>query len=50
MLDSYASLVKIRRKVFEEVAKLAYDGDYERIEEIPYQMLKGQAKYRESIF
>ena len=51
MLDSYASLIKIRRKVFEEVARLAYEGgDYSRIEEIPYQMLKGQAKYRESIF
>lgn len=51
MLDSYASIIKIRRKVFEEVARLAYEGgDYSRIEEIPYQMLKGQAKYRESIF
>lgn len=51
MLDSYASLIKIRRKVFEEVARLAYEGgDYSRIEEIPYQMLRGQAKYRESIF
>lgn len=51
MLDSYASIIKIRRKVFEEVARLAYEGgDYSRIEEIPYQMLRGQAKYRESIF
>lgn len=51
MLDSYASLIKIRRKVFEEVARLAYEGgDYSRIEEIPYQMLRGEAKYRESIF
>ena len=51
MLDSYASLVKIRRQVFEEVAKLAYEGgDYSRIEEIPYKMLKGEATYRESIF
>ena len=51
MLDTYASLVKIRRQVFEEVAKLAYEGgDYKRMEEIPYQMLNGQAKYRDSIF
>ncbi len=56
MFDSFESLVKIRRSVFREVAKLAYDGDYERIEEIPYQLLNseakknGQAKYRESIF
>lgn len=51
MIDSYASLVKIRRQVFEEVAKLAYEGgDYTRIDEIPYKMLNGKAKYRESIF
>ena len=51
MLDSYASLVKIRRQVFEEVARLAYEGgDYKRIDEIPYKLLNGQAKYRESIF
>ena len=50
MIESYSSILKIRRNVFEEVAKLAYEGDYSRIEEIPYQMLNGQAKYRESIF
>lgn len=50
MIESYSSILKIRRSVFEEVAKLAYEGDYSRIEEIPYDMLKGQAKYRESIF
>lgn len=51
MLDSYASLIKIRRRVFEEVAKLAYeDLPIERLAEIPYEMLNGQAKYRESIF
>ena len=57
MFDSYGSLVDIRRNVFVEVAKLAYEGgDYSRIEEIPYEMLNkkakknGQAKYRESIF
>ena len=57
MFDNYGSLVEIRRNVFIEVAKLAYEGgDYSRIEEIPYEMLNkkakknGQAKYRESIF
>lgn len=51
MLDSYASIIKIRRNVFEEVARLAYEGgDYSRIEEIPYKMLRGHAQYRESIF
>ncbi len=57
MKDNFGSLVKIRRSVFEEVARLAYEGgDYSRIEEIPYKMLNsqakknGQAKYRDSIF
>ncbi len=51
MLDTYASLVKIRRQVFEEVAKLAYEGgDYKRMDQIPYKLLNGEAKYRESIF
>lgn len=50
MIDSYASIVKIRRKVFEEVAKMAYANDFSTIEEIPYAMLNGEAKYRESIF
>ena len=37
MLDQYALLNKIRRRVFEEVAKLAYEGgDYTRIEGLPY--------------
>ena len=39
MLDQYASLNKLRRKVFEEVARLAYEGgDYKRIEELPYKI------------
>lgn len=42
----------IRRKVFTEVAKLAFEGgDYTRIEELPYTIIPGEiAKYRESIF
>lgn len=43
----------IRRKVFTEVARLAYegDGDYSAIEELPYKIIPGElAKYRESIF
>ena len=35
MLEQYESLIKVRRKVFEEVARLAYEGgDYKRIEEL----------------
>ena len=48
MLDSYASLVKIRRKIFEEVARLGYEGgDYSRVDEIPYKLFRGQPVYRD---
>ncbi len=42
----------IRRKVFTEVARMAFEGgDYSRIEELPYRIVPGEvAKYRESIF
>lgn len=42
----------IRRKVFTEVARLAYEGgDYARIEELPYRIIPGEiAKYRDSVF
>ena len=48
----YSSLTKIRRKVFVEVAKLAYEGnDYSRIENLPYKVIPGEvATYRDSIF
>ena len=50
MLDSYASLNKIRRRVFEEIAKLAYEGgDYSRLDDIPYQIYQEEAIYRESL-
>ena len=49
-IDSFVG--KIRREVFTEVARLAYEGgDYSRIEELPYRIIPGVvAKYRESIF
>ena len=52
MLDQYATINKIRRKIFEEVSKLAYEGgDYRRIEVLPYTILKElKSKYRSSIF
>ena len=42
----------IRREVFTEVAKLAYEGvDYSRIEQIPYKLVDGEiGKYRGSVF
>ena len=52
MRGIYSSVTDIRRKVFTEVARLAYEGgDYSRIEELPYKILPGEAAtYRESIF
>lgn len=42
----------IRRQVFAEVAKLAYEeGDYSRVEEIPFRIIPGEVPtYRDSIF
>ena len=46
-----SSVTTIRKKVFTEVARLAYDGDYDRMEKLPYIIVPGEeAKYRESIF
>lgn len=43
----------IRRKVFTEVCRLAYecDGDFSAIEDLPYRIIPGEvARYRDSIF
>ncbi len=52
MRGIYTSVTDIRRKVFTEVARLAYEGgDYSRVESLPYKILPGEeAKYRDSIF
>ncbi|MEG2597366.1 MAG: 4Fe-4S binding protein, partial [Oscillospiraceae bacterium] len=52
MRGIYSSVTDIRRKVFTEVARLAYEGgDYARIEELPYKIVPGEvAIYRDSIF
>ena len=53
MRGIYSSVTDIRRKVFTEVARLAYEeGDYaEKIAELPYKIVPGsKAVYRESIF
>lgn len=46
------SVIRIRRQIFTEVARLAYEGgDYSRIEELPYKIIPGEiASYRESVF
>lgn len=52
MKGIYTSITKIRRQVFAEIARLAYeDGDYQKLEDAPYRILPGEvAQYRESIF
>lgn len=52
MRGIYTPVTKIRRQVFAEIAKLAYEGgDYTRIEEIPYKIIPGEvATYRDSVF
>ena len=53
MRGIYSSVTDIRRKVFTEVAKLAYEGgDYkQKITELPYKIVPGKvAVYRDSIF
>lgn len=52
MRGIYNSVTDIRRKVFTEIARLAYEGgDYaKKIEELPYKILPGhKASYRNSI-
>ena len=52
MRGVYTNLNEIRRKVFREVAKLAYEGcDEEKFDELPYKIIPGDvAAYRESVF
>ncbi len=53
MRGIYSSVTDIRRKVFTEVARLAYEGgDYSaKIADLPYKIVPGsEAVYRESIF
>ncbi|MDE7295247.1 MAG: 4Fe-4S binding protein, partial [Oscillospiraceae bacterium] len=52
MRGIYSSVTDMRRKVFTEVARLAYEGgDYSRMEDLPYKIVPGDvAIHRESIF
>ncbi|MBQ5334222.1 MAG: 4Fe-4S dicluster domain-containing protein [Oscillospiraceae bacterium] len=52
MRGIYSSVTDMRRKVFTEVARLAYEGgDYTRMEDLPYKIIPGDvAIHRESIF
>ncbi len=52
MRGIYTSVNKIRRQVFTEVARFAYEGrHYTKFEEVPYKIIKGEiAAYRDSVF
>lgn len=52
MRGIYTSVNDIRRQVFAEVARLAYeDGDYAKFEEVPFKIIPGEiASYRDSVF
>ncbi len=52
MRGIHSTVNDIRKKVFTEVARLAYEGgDYSRMETLPYKIVPGEvANYRESIF
>ena len=44
-------ITDIRKKVFSEVARMAYSGDYTQMEDIPFRIVPGQNPlHRESIF
>lgn len=52
MKGIYTPVTKLRRQIFQEIAKLAFEGgDYSRIEELPYKIIPGEvANYRDSVF
>ena len=52
MLDYYARINKIRRKVFEEVSRIAYSTDsYDEFNNLPYKIMADlKSSYRSSIF
>ena len=44
-------ITDIRKKVFAEVARMAYSGDYTEMEDIPYRIVPGESPlHRESVF
>ena len=52
MRGIYTPVTKIRRQVFSEIARLAFEGwDHDKVEELPYKILTGEVpQYRDSIF
>ncbi|MBC3516236.1 4Fe-4S dicluster domain-containing protein [Neobittarella massiliensis] len=52
MRGIYTPVTKIRRQVFSEIARLAFEGwDHDKVEELPYKIITGEVpQYRDSIF
>ena len=51
MRGIYTPVVKIRRQIFQKVAQIAYSGEFDRVDQLPYEIIKGEvASYRESVF
>lgn len=51
MRGVYSSITDIRRKIFTEIARMAYNGNYHDLEEIPYKIIPGEiGTYRGSVF
>lgn len=51
MRGIYTPVTKIRRQIFQKVAELGYSGDFSKVDELPYEIIKGEvASYRDSVF
>lgn len=51
MKEVYSSVTKIRRLIFKEVATVAFSGNYDKVDELPFKIIPGEvASYRDSVF
>lgn len=51
MKGIYTPITKIRRQVFAEVARIAFEEDFRKLDEAPFKILPGEiARFRDSIF
>jgi len=51
MRNTHCDITNMRKRIFAEVARMAYDADYSRMEKLPYEIVPGEVgKHRDSIF
>jgi len=51
MNESYKPVLNLRRSVFSEVAKVAYTGDFSKVDEIPFKLFPtDRGTFRDSVF